>query len=262
LSSVVPGDSRLQTDQVSRAREKHRLHSVMIGSTVRPTSRMSLALRGTHNWMEGTSRSHSRFTYRNEAGDTDASATGSLLEHVIPSGEVSATFRLDRETLRYSSEGRHSFAAEEFGGIYYDEAAGYSYMAKAMTSRHREYVLRNDISLSSPILDVDFGHESRFGSVQAAHEASHFNVAIRERYGHELDVHGGYLTVRRSSGSLAADAGLRVEGDRRPARTTAASEATSTRLFPSIAAQWTDMGREMVYRLAYGRRINLVPRGR
>jgi hypothetical protein len=51
--SLVPGDLALQTDQDSRARERHRLHAVRAGTAVTPTPRTSVALRGAYSRMEG-----------------------------------------------------------------------------------------------------------------------------------------------------------------------------------------------------------------
>src|SRR5687767_7675889 len=71
--SLVPGDLPLQTDQDSRAREKHRLHSIMAGAAVTPAANTSLALRGTYSWMEGANRNRSAFVYTNAAGNTGTS---------------------------------------------------------------------------------------------------------------------------------------------------------------------------------------------
>ena len=70
------------------------------------------ALRGAYSTMSGTVRSRSASRYANAAGDTDASSTGSLLEHVIPSGELSAVARVDRGAARFTSEARASFEGE------------------------------------------------------------------------------------------------------------------------------------------------------
>ncbi|HEV3483964.1 MAG TPA: hypothetical protein VG106_01050 [Vicinamibacterales bacterium] len=74
--SLVPGDLPLQTDQDSRAREWHRLHSVLAGAAVTPTRNTSVALRGAYSWMEGAYRNRSAFLYTNAAGDTGSSTTG------------------------------------------------------------------------------------------------------------------------------------------------------------------------------------------
>jgi outer membrane receptor protein involved in Fe transport len=55
---------------------------------------------------------------------------------------------------------------------------------------------------------------------------------------------------------VRAEAGLRVEADRTSIRLDTASARTAVRVFPSISGEWTDARRALVYRLAYGRRIN------
>src|SRR5215207_5106999 len=68
--SVVPGDLPLNTDEDSRARAEHRLHSILAGVAATPTPNTSLALRGAYTWMEGAYRNRSAFLYTNAAGDT------------------------------------------------------------------------------------------------------------------------------------------------------------------------------------------------
>jgi ferric enterobactin receptor len=253
--SLVPGDLPLQTDQDSRAREKHRLHSVLAGAAVTPRTNTSLALRGAYSWMEGESRDSSAFVYTNAAGNTGASTTGSILEHVIPSGELRAVASVDLGAVRFTSEARASFVDEDFRGDYYDEDAGYRYMATVMTSRQRERGLRNDLGLRFSSIRFDVGHESQFRTITAEHDATHFNVTASQAYRYELDVHAGYLTAQRSIGSVRAEAGLRVEADRTRIELEAASARAAVRLFPSISGEWTDARRALVYRLVYGRRI-------
>lgn len=88
--SLVPGDVALRTDEDSRARARHRLHSILAGAAVTPTPNTSLALRGAYSWMEGAYRNSTAFAYTDAAGNTAASATGSLLKHMIPAAELSA----------------------------------------------------------------------------------------------------------------------------------------------------------------------------
>ena len=254
--SLVPGDLPLQTDEDSRAREKHRLHSVLAGAalTLRPNT--SVALRGAYSWMEGAYRSSSASLYTNAAGNTGASTTGSLLEHVIPSGELSAVASVDLGAARFTSEARASFVDEDFRGAYDDEGAGYRYMTTGMASRQRERVLRNDLGLRFSGLGLDAGHESRFRTITAAHDATHFDATLSQAYRHELDVHAGYLTAHRSIRGVRAEAGLRVEADRTRIHLETAGARTAVRIFPSFGGEWTDAHRALVYRLAYGRRIN------
>jgi outer membrane receptor protein involved in Fe transport len=253
--SLVPGDLPLQTDQDSRAREKHRLHSVLAGAAVTPTAGTSLALRGTYSWMEGAYRNNSAFVYTDAAGNTGASAISSLLEHVIPSAELSAVASVDRGTVRFTSEARTSFVNEDFRGDY-DEGAGYRYMTAVMASRQREHVLRNDLGLRFPGVSLDVGQESRFHTTTAAHDATHFGATVSQAYRYATDVHAGYLVAHRSVGGGRAEAGLRVEADRTRIQFETASARTAVRFFPSISGEWTDARRPLVYRLAYGRRIN------
>jgi outer membrane cobalamin receptor len=254
--SVVPGDLPLQTDQDRRAREKHRLHSFLAGAAARPTPNTSVALRGAYSWMEGAYRNTSAFLYTNAAGDTGASTTGSRLEHVIPSGELSAVANVHLGAVHLTSEARASFVDEDFSGAYYDEDAGYRYMTTVIALRQRERVLRNDLGLRFRGIDVDVGQESRFRTLTAAYDATHFDATVSRAYRYELDVHAGYLTARRSMGGVRAEAGLRVEADRTRMELETASARTAVRFFPSISGEWSDPRRALVYRLAYGRRIS------
>ena len=254
--SLVPGDLPLQTDQDSRARERHRLHSVLAGAAVTPTPNTSVALRGAYSWMEGAYRNSSAFEYTNAAGDTATSATSSVLEHAIPSGELSAVASADLRAVRFTSEARASFVDEDFRGAYNDARAEYRYMTTVMASRQRERVLRNDLALRISGIDVGVGQESQFRTITAAHDATHFDATASQDYRYALAVHSGYLTARRSIGDVHAEAGLRVEADRTRIQLEAASARTAVRLFPSISGGWTDARRALVYRLAYGRRIN------
>jgi outer membrane receptor protein involved in Fe transport len=145
---------------------------------------------------------------------------------------------------------------EDFRGDYYDEGAGFRYMSTAMASRGREHVLRNDLTLRFPGLDLDVGQESRFRAITAEHAATHFGATVSQAYRYEADVHAGYLAARRCTGGVRAEAGLRLEADRTHIRLEAAGARTAVRLFPSISGQWTDARDCLVYRLAYGRRIN------
>ena len=254
--SLVPGDLPLQTDEDSRGREKHRLHSVMAGAAVTPAPGASMALRGAYSWMEGSSRSSTAFVYTNSAGDTGTSATGSLVEHVIPSAEVSAAASVDRGRFRFASEARTSLVDEDFRGDYDDVGAGFRYKSTAMASRQREHVLRNDLAVRFPGIDLEVGQESRFRAITAEHDASHLGATVSQAYRYRTEVHAGYLAAHRSTGNVRAEAGLRVEADRTRIELDSARERTEVRLFPSISGEWTDARRGLVYRLAYGRRIN------
>jgi hypothetical protein len=79
---------------------------------------------------------------------------------------------------------------------------------------------------------------------------------VSQAYRHELDVHAGYLTAHRAIGGVRAEAGLRVEADRTRVQAEQAAHGTAVRVFPSVGGAWTDARRALVYRLAYGRRIN------
>ena len=254
--SVLPGDPPLQTEEASRAREKHQLHTVLAGAAVTPTPRTSVALRGSYSGMEGAYRSSSAFVYTDPAGNTEAIATGSLLEHLIPSGDLSAIAGVDLGAVRFASEARASFVREDFDGAYYDRLTGSSYMTAVMASRQRERVLRNDLGLRFPGISLDLGHESRLRTFTATEDATHFNVTVSQAYHYELDAHAGYLTSQRSIGGARAEAGLRVEADRTRIRLENATTLTSVRVFPTLKGEWTDARRALVYRVAYGRRIN------
>ena len=254
--SVLPGDLPLQTDQDTRAREKHRLHSVLAGAAIRPTSNTSVALRGAYSWMKGSYRNRSAFLYANTAGDKDSSRTSSTTEHKIPSGELSAIASIARGPGRFSTEARASFADEDFRGGYEDVDAGYRYMSTVMNSHQSDRLLRNDLALKFLDIDVDVGHESQFRTTTATHDATHFDATVSQKYRHEMDVHAGYLIARRAIRGVRAEAGLRVESDRSVIRLDTVSSRTDVRPFPSIRAGWTDVRRSLIYRLAYDRRIN------
>lgn len=254
--SLVPGDLPLQTDQASRAHETHRLHSALAGAAVTPTPSTSVALRGAYSWMEGEYRSSSAFNYTNAAGNTDASATGGIREHVIPSGELTAVASVDRGAVRFTTEARASVVDQEFRGAWYDADAGYRYMTTVMASRQRESVLRNDLGVRFSGVSVDVGQESQFHTITAAHDATHFDATLSQAWRYELDVHAGYLSAQRSVAGVRAEAGLRVEADRTLIQLETASSRTAVRVFPSIRGEWADARRALVYRVAYGRRIN------
>jgi outer membrane receptor protein involved in Fe transport len=254
--SVVPGDLDLHTDQDSRAREKHRLHSIMAGAAVTPTRNTSFALRGAYSWMEGAYRNNSAFVYTNAAGNTGTSKTSSLLEHVIPSGELSAVASLGRGRIRFTSEARTSFVDEDFRGDYNDEVGGFRYLTTVMASRQREHVIRNDLGMRFSGINLDVGHESQFRTITTAHDATHFNVTLSQAYRYMTDVHAGYVVAHRSIGGVRAEAGLRVEAEQTHIQLTDTTTRTAVRLFPSISGEWTDARRALAYRLAYGRRIN------
>ena len=254
--SVLPGDLPLRTDEVSRARARHRLHSVLAGAAAAPTPSTSLALRGAYSWMEGAYRNRTAFVHTDAAGNRGTSATSSLLEHVIPSAALSAVASVDGGRLRFTAEARTSFVREDFRGDYDDEGAGFRYLTVAMASRQREHVLRNDLRMRVAGIDLDVGHESRFLAITAAHDATHPGATALQGYRYETQVHAGYLAARRSAGGVRAEAGLRVEADRTRVQLEAASARRAVRLFPGISAEWTGARRALVYRLAYGRRIN------
>jgi outer membrane receptor protein involved in Fe transport len=254
--SLVPGDLALETDEDSRARATHRLHSVMAGAAVTPAPNTSLALRGAYSWMEGAYRNSTAFVYTDAAGNRGTSATGSLMEHVIPSGELSAVASVDRGRVRFASEARTSFVDEDFRGDYDNESAGYRYLSATMDSRRREHVLRNDLTVRFAGIHLDVGQESRFRTLTAAHDETHFGATVSQAYRYETDVHAGYLAAHRSAGGVRAEAGLRVEADRTRIQLEAPSARTDVRFFPSLSGEWTDARRGLVYRLAYARRIN------
>ncbi|HLM67596.1 MAG TPA: TonB-dependent receptor, partial [Longimicrobium sp.] len=254
--SLVPGDLPLRTEEDSRARARHRLHSILAGAAATPTPNTSLALRGAYSWMEGANRNRTAFLYTDAAGNTATSATGSLLEHVIPSGELSAVGSVDRGRVRFTAEARTSVVKEDFRGGYDDEGAGYRYMTLAMASRQREHVLRGDLQMRFSGIGLDVGQESRFRTITAAHDATHFGATVSQGYRYETRVHAGYLTAHRAAGGVRAEAGLRVEADRTRIQLEAATARTAVRLFPSISGEWTDARRARVVRVAYGRRIN------
>src|SRR3712207_936631 len=129
-------------------------------------------------------------------------------------------------------------------------------MTTVMASRQRERVLRNNLGLRFSGIDVEVGQESQFRTIAAAHDATHFDAALSQAYCYELDVHAGYFTARRSVGGARAEAAGRAVADRTRILLETARARTAVRFFPSISGEWTDARRALVYRLAYGRRIN------
>ena len=254
--SIVPGDLALRTDEDSRARAEHRLHSVLAGVAATPTPNTSLALRGAYSRMSGAYRNRTAFVYMDAAGNGATSAIGSLLQHVVPTADLRAVASVDRGRVRLASEARTSVVREDFRGDYDDADAGYRFMTTAMTSRQREHVVRNDLGVRFSGIDLDVGHESLRRTVAAAHDATHFGAAVSQAYRYETDVHAGYVTARRATGGVRAEAGLRVEADRTRIRLEALSARTAVRVFPSLSGEWTDARRARVYRVAYGRRID------
>jgi outer membrane cobalamin receptor len=253
---LVPGDLPLHTNQDSRARERHRLHSVLAGAAVRLTPSASVALRGAYSWMQGAYRDRSAFLYTNTRGDTSTSTTRSLIEHVIPSGEIGVVMRAQMGRARFASEARASLVDEDFHGGYDDEAGGYRYMTTNMVSHERARTLRNDVGLRLGGIEVEIGQESQFRAISTTHDLTHFDASVSQAYRYELEVHAGYLSAHRSMGGVRAEAGLRVEADRTRIQLEAASVRRAARVFPSVSGEWTDARRALVYRLAYGRRIN------
>ena len=251
----VSSDPVRRSDQDSRARAKHRLHSIMAGAVVAPASSVSLALRGTYSWMEGAYRNRTAFVDTDTAGTEWPNATNSLLEHAIPSSELSAVASVDRGRMRFTSEGRTSFVDEEFRGDY-STGAGYRFMTTDMTSRQREHVVRNDLAMRFGGLGVDMGQQSRFRTIIAEHGATHDGMTLSQAFRYGADVHAGYLAAQRFIGGVQTEAGLRLEADRIRIQGDTAAARTTVRLFPSISGGWTDARRSLVYRVAYARRID------
>lgn len=254
--SVVPGDLPFRTAERAGTQASHRLHSIVAGTAVTPTPRSSLALRGAYSWMKGAYRNRSAFEFTDEAGNSAASTTGSLLEHEIPTAELTALASFDGARMRFASEARTSLVNGDYRGHFRDLGADFGYLTTAMASRQREHVLRNDLKVRLPGIDVDVGHESRLRSGTATHDADHFGATESQAFRHETEVHAGYVAAHRSTGNLRAEAGLRVEADRTHLELDAASAREAVRLFPNVSAEWTDARRALVYRFGYGRRIS------
>jgi hypothetical protein len=98
--NLVPREPVLRTDEDSRAQARHRLHSIMAGAVVAPASRTSLAVRGAWSRMDGAYRSRTAFLDTDTAGVSWPNATNSLLEHAIPSSELSAVASVDTRPVR------------------------------------------------------------------------------------------------------------------------------------------------------------------
>ena len=253
--NLAPGQPVVRTDQHSRALATHRLHSIMAGAVVAPAPSMSLALRGTWSWMDGTYRNRTAFLDTDTAGVRWPNATNSLLEHAIPSSGLSAVASVNRGRVGFTSEGRATLVGEDFRGDY-ATGTGYRFMTTVMTSRQREHVVRNDLGLRFGGASVDLGQQSRFRTLVAEHGATHDGMAISQAFRYDADVHAGYLTAHRFTGGMRAEAGLRLEADRIRIQQDTAIARTAVRLFPSIGGEWRDTRRAILYRVAYGRRID------
>ena len=254
--NLVARDPVRRTDQASRGHAKHRMHSIMAGAALAPGSSVSLALRGTYSMMEGASRNSTAFVDTDTAGARWPNSTNSLLEHAIPSSELSAVARVDRGRVRFTSEGRMSVVEEDFRGDY-ATGAGVRFMTSVMTSRQREHVVRNDLGLNFPGVGIDMGQQSRLRRITAQHGgATHDGATIAQTFSYEADVHAGYLAAHRSVGGVRTEAGLRLEAERTRIQRDTGSERTAVRLFPSLSGELSDVRRALVYRLAYGRRID------
>lgn len=251
----LAGDLPFDTDQASQTGERHLLHSVLAGATLRPTPNASLAVRGMLSWMQGTARTRSTYRYENAAGDTDASGTANRMDHRIPSGELGATATFGLGRARVTSDIRASVLDEDVRGDYLDTEGGYRYMTTAMVARQRELVLKHDVGLQAAGIAWDGGLESRLRQIEATHLTTHFDASGAQRYEAQQGVHAAYVTARRTLGAVQADAGLRVEADRVDATALHPAADDALRAFPSVAATWTDAEGGRVARVAYGRRI-------
>ena len=254
--SLVARDPVRRTDQDSRGRATHRLHSIMAGAALAPVPSVSLALRGAHSRMDGASRTSTAFVDTDTAGIEWNNATNSTLDHSIPSSEVIATASVDRGRIRFTTEGRASFVDEDFRGEY-ATGAGVRFMTTAMTARQRERVVRNDLGLRFSGIGVDLGQASRFRTTTARHDdAAHDGATLSRVFRYDADVHAGYLAAHRSIAGVRTHAGLRLEAERTRIQREAASTRTALRLFPSFDGEWGDARRSLLYRFAYARRID------
>ena len=253
--NLVSRDPVRRTDQDSRARAKHRMHSLMAGAAVAPAPGISLALRGSYSWMEGAYRNRTAFVDTDTAGVEWTNAITSMLKHAIPSSELGAVASVGRGSIRFTAEARTSAVDEDFRGDY-STGAGYRYMTTVMSSRQREHVVRNELGLRFAGFGVDLGQQSRLRTITAEHGATHDGMSVSQAFRYAADVHAGHLAAHRAIGGLRTEAGLRLEAERNRILLETASTRTAVRVFPSTSAEWTDARRALVYRLAYGRRIH------
>lgn len=255
--AVVLGDLPLTTDARTRGWESHRLHSVVAGLAAVPRAGTTLSLRGTYSRMQGVVDDRRASAFSDEAGNTASSLTGRTLEHRMPSGELVASARVEGRRVRFATEARVGGVREDHRGSYRDLGAGFEYRSARMAVRQRNHVLRNDLSFLVAGWELAVGHESRLRDVEVEHDALHFTERVVQRFGQELDVHGGYLNAARAFGGVRTEVGVRVEGERALVALDDASERVrrGVRVFPALAAEWTDVGRGLVYRVGYGRRV-------
>jgi hypothetical protein len=253
--TALPGDLPFTTDEEVRAVATHRLHSVIAGGAVTPTPATSFGLRGTYSWMRGATSSRRTAAYRDEAGNTAASLTASEVEHVMPSGEVIGTARVERGRVRFASEVRANLVRGEYRGAYDDAGAGFRYRTAEMRSQQREHVLRNDVRVRWPGVDLEFGAESRWRRATAVHDAVHLSAADTREFRHEASVHAGHVSALRSAGAFRGEVGVRVERERDVAVLDSIRARGAVRMFPNVSGEWMDAERGLVYRVAYGRRV-------
>ena len=254
--NLVPQDPVHHTDQDSRGRATHRLHSLVAGAALMPMPSVSLALRAAYSQMDGASRTSTAFVDTDTAGIKWNNATNSTLEHSIPSSEVTAAASVERGRIRFTSEARASFVDEDFRGDYVT-GAGVRFMTTAMTARQREHVVRNDLGLRVAGTSVDLGQQSRFRTTTARHDdASHDGATFSRVFRYDADVHAGYIAAHRSIAGVRAQGGLRLEAERTRIQGETSGRRTAARLFPSFDAEWSDLRRSLLYRVAYGRRVD------
>jgi hypothetical protein len=247
--SLVPGDLPLQTAEDSRARATHRLHSVMAGAAVTPGPNTSLALRGTYSWMEGSYRNSTAFLFTDAAGNTASGAIGSLVRHVIPSGELSAAATVDRGSVRFASEARTSFVDEDLRGDH-DEGAGYRYMSQPSWPRASASASCGTTSACACRASAWTSGRNRGSAPRAAGTRCDplRRDCCRRSYRYETDVHAGYLAARRSIGGVRARRGCVGGGPDRASGWTPPARGPRCASSPASAANGPDARRPSCYR--------------
>lgn len=253
--TLLPGDLPYTTRESVRALSSHRLHSAMAATTVTPTPATSFGLRGTYTRMQGTVSTRRSAVYQDEAGNTAASSLANALAHDMPASELIGTASVQRGRARVVSELRGSLVHGAFRGDFDEVDAGFRYLRVATDSRQREFVLRNDLHLRLPGVDLTLGQESRRRRATAVHDATHFSTSDTRVFRHLSAVHAGFVSAERSAGAFRAAAGLRVERERDAVALDSLRTRAALRLFPSLSGEWTDASRGLGYRLAYGRRV-------
>ena len=126
---------------------------------------------------------------------------------------------------------------EEFSGDY-EDAAGVRFLERDMDSRHREYAVRNDLTLGIGETSLEIGQATRLRTLHATYGMDAEDTATGE-FGFENRIHAAYASALRTIGDVRVEAGLRVENDRVQVEQEDVVATEAWRAFPSLRLDWT-----------------------